>query len=89
MEKLFDLGNVVITPSLNDFLDRMEVMNLLQRHSTGDYGDSPKEDVQMNVEAIRTGEDRVFSSYTIKNQKIFVITEWDRSYTTLMFANEY
>jgi hypothetical protein len=43
----------------------------------------------MNNEAIETGEDRIFSCYHYYSKKIYVITEWDRSYTTIMFAEEY
>jgi hypothetical protein len=46
------------------------------------------EDQQANREAIATG-DRIFSRYTIEQVKVFIVTEADRSITTIMLANEY
>lgn len=42
----------------------------------------------MNDAAVRNGE-RLLSSYQAAGQKVFIITEWDRSVTTILFADEY
>ena len=42
----------------------------------------------MNDAAVRKGE-RLLSAYKIGGKKVFIITEWDRSVTTILFADEY
>ncbi|AIY43389.1 hypothetical protein LT85_4231 [Collimonas arenae] len=42
----------------------------------------------MNETAVRAGE-RILSAYVVADEKIYVITEWDRRYTTVMLASEY
>jgi len=67
----------------------------LKRHQSGDWGDLCDEDKKANEEAIsHEGEpekqQRVFSAYkTSAGEKIWVITEWDRSVTTLLLPEEY
>ena len=76
------------------------VEELLLRHATGDWGDLEEGDVKANAEAVRSGE-RILSAYHLRltgdersggvkqGPKVYIITEWDRSYTTLMLAEEY
>lgn len=86
----FELGEVVITRGLAESGINHDVLReLVIRHSKGDWGDLSEEDKELNDEAVETGEDRIFSSYMIDGKKIYVITEWDRSVTTIMFADEY
>ena len=64
---------------------------LLRRHVSGDDGDLCHEDKDSNVEALEHGN-RIFSSYnldTISAAKVWIITEWDRSVTTLLLPEEY
>lgn len=63
-------------------------LSLVARHVTGDFGDVCAEDAEMNREAIRRG-DRIRSLYTIGEQQVCVITEADRSLTTLLLPSEY
>lgn len=53
-------------------------------------GDTCNVDAKMNNDAIRNG-DRILAVYTQKNTDvtIWIITEWDRSVTTILFPNEY
>jgi hypothetical protein len=61
----------------------------LLRHLHGDWGDLPPEDLQENERALQVGS-RLFSAYrTRTNEKVWVITEWDRSVTTLLLPEEY
>jgi hypothetical protein len=88
---LFRLGEVVATPGANDALEthNIQPLTLLQRHVTGDWGDVCEEDAQSNTDAVTYG-DRILSSYTIAPKvRIWVITEWDRSVTTLLLPSEY
>jgi hypothetical protein len=61
----------------------------LLRHSTGDYGDIDVEDKHLNDRAIKNGE-RILSAYTLNTgMKVWAITEWNRSSTTLLLPSEY
>ena len=85
------LGTVVATPgALEAFKTANEIpLQLLIRHSRGDWGDVCEEDRAANDEAVREGY-RVLSSYKLSNgEKIWIITEWDRSVTTLLLPSEY
>jgi hypothetical protein len=91
-EPLFELGEVLLT---NGAMDTLKALNidpaiLLVRHVTGDYGDLCQEDLQANKKAVKNG-DRIFSSYLLPpdNTKLWIITEWDRSVTTLLLPDEY
>ena len=90
MNRLFNLGTVVATPAALAFLGKHSLtpMQLLQRHVTGDFGDLCDEDRQLNHDAIKNGE-RVFSAYEIGGDKLYLITEADRSSTCCLLANEY
>ena len=90
MKRLFNLGTVVGTPASLAFLEKhnMTPMQLLQRHVTGDFGDLCEEDCQLNHEAINNGE-RILSAYEIGGDKLYLITEADRSSTCCLMANEY
>lgn len=59
------------------------------RHARGDWGDVCETDVKLNDEALERGE-RVLSSYELSDgTEIWIITEWDRSATTLLLPREY
>lgn len=88
---LFSLGQVVATPGALAALEEagQEPMEFLRRHITGDWGDLVDEDKEANDRALRD-DARIFSAYhTVKNTKIWVITEWDRSVTTFLLPSEY
>lgn len=89
MKGLFELGQVVATPQALSTLGTIKLHNLITRHATGDFGDLCEEDIETNKRAIKSGEDRVLSAYIINEDKFYVITEWDRSVTTVLFADEY
>ena len=88
---LFALGNVVATPGALDLLDRAatNAAELLQRHQSGDWGNVPPDDAEENLHAIQYGG-RLLSSYKLNgNEKLWIITEADRSVTTLLLPQEY
>lgn len=65
------------------------VIECARRHREGDWGDVSDADAERNVQALVDG-DRVLSAYKSEEyEKIWIITEADRSYTTIMFASEY
>ena len=89
--QLFSLGQMVATHQAIEFLaqDGMTPLDLIKRHVSGDYGQLCPDDAQMNEQAIENG-DRILSVYhTSKGEKLYVITEWDRSATTVLMASEY
>ena len=91
INSLFHLGNVVATPQSICVLSEsgMSVQSLLQRHASGDWGDLCTEDMQANNDALQYG-DRLLSSYVLSEScKVWVITEWDRSVTTVLLPSEY
>nr|AKN36317.1 Plasmid related protein [Vibrio tasmaniensis] len=87
----FSLGKVVYTQGVEQLLDNNVGANLsiyLQRHQSGDWGETCIEDKITNDEATKTGE-RVISNYTICDQSVWIITERDRSVTTILLPCEY
>jgi len=88
---LFKLGQIVGTPGSLQAIEKAEQtpLELIFRHVTGDWGEMPEEDVRENERSVTRGF-RIFSSYTLNNgAKIWVITEHDRSVTTLLKPEEY
>lgn len=85
----FELGQVLITPGAHDDLDLKDVASCLVRHAGGDFGDVCEEDKAYNEEAVETGG-RILSAYHDSNGiKFWIITEWDRSATTILLPSEY
>ena len=88
---LFSVGQVVATPGALDLLDRTSTnaYDLLFRHQRGDWGDVPVEDAMANTEATLIGG-RILSSYQLNaTERLWIITEADRSYTTLLLPEDY
>jgi hypothetical protein len=63
-------------------------MSFINRHSKGDWGDVGTEDAKANQDALAY-DGRIFSVYHVGTQKLYLVTEWDRSYTTLMCSQDY
>ena len=61
---------------------------LLSRHASGDWGDIPAEDAAENRLSLEQGF-RVMSSYGVGGKRVWIITEADRSSTTLLLPSEY
>jgi hypothetical protein len=84
------LGRVVATPGALKLLMGAggHPFNLLARHATGDWGELCAFDRRQNEIALRDGE-RVFSSYYVPVGRVWIITEADRSVTTVLIPEEY
>ena len=97
MDPKFSLGRTVTTPGALQALQDagQSPDHFLDQHVSGSWGDLDAEDRKANEEAIAhegdpDKQDRVFSTYrTAKNVKINIITEWDRSVTTILLPDEY
>ena len=90
-KRLFELGRLVATPGALAALKRAptDTVELLTRHMLGDWGELEEEDVQANQQALKDGL-RLLSIYRLRTGvKIWVITEADRSSTTLLLPEEY
>lgn len=85
----FSLGQVVATRGVAEALNSLEIAYLLSRHASGDWGGLDDEDKELNDFSLSTGEGRLFSSFLTCHGKVLVITEHDRSYTTVLFPHEY
>jgi len=90
-QPLFRLGTVLITPGAILALveANQSALDLLDRHAYGDWGELTGEDWQANEQALKEGS-RLFSAYTLTTgERIWVISEWDRSATTVLLPREY
>ena len=85
----FALGQTVITANAKAVLPELDVVLALQRHHSGDWGDVDDHDRQVNEDALRSG-DRLVSIYkSVRDQKFYIITERDRSVTTVLLPEDY
>lgn len=87
----FAFGQLLITPGAIDACAEAgeRADTFFFRHLTKDWGDLCEEDKEANEEALRI-EARIFSAYQLATGvKLYCITEWDRSVTTLLCASEY
>ena len=95
---LFRLGQILATPGALATLERLGVDPLslvLGRHVLGDYGDLCEEDKELNRHSLTNGM-RIFSSYKLTKpgddtttETVWVITESDRTSTTILMPSEY
>jgi hypothetical protein len=86
---LFELGRLLITPAAQSTLDNQDVIKALERHLSGDWGDCCSEDWEANKQAL-TEDERLFSVYHDRNTvKFWIITEADRTATTILLPEDY
>lgn len=91
-KRQFPLGQVVATPGALDALEATDQspIEFIQRHVVLDPGELNEEDQQANADAVANSE-RIFSSFRLSDgeTKVWIITEADRSSTTLLPPDEY
>lgn len=86
---LFPLGDRVITPNALEQLNPIDVALCIERHANGDWGELCDEDRKENERSLREGG-RLFSLYRDRNNvKFYVITECNRSATTVLLPEDY
>ena len=93
---MFPLGRVVMTANLQAKLQEgnpagweAELLGLISRHASGDWGDLDEDDKRQNELALGRGF-RIFSAYQTGTEvKIWIITEADRSVTTALLPEDY
>lgn len=90
----FKMGRLVMTRGVNDQVADNKafakfVTESLPRHAKGDWGDLTDEDKTENELSLKAGY-RLLSAYEVEDlPKIWIITEADRSVTTILFPDEY
>lgn len=92
----FQLGRISATQGAVDLMARLDpdgdhsryAATLLARHHSGDWGDLDDEDKATNERALHS-DLRLMSSYGEGDNRLWVITEWDRSRTTILRPDEY
>ncbi len=85
----FPLGQMVATPNALSRLTHEDVLKALARHADGDWGDVCPEDQQENELSLREGF-RILSVYfSTAGEKFWIITEADRSSTTVLMPEDY
>lgn len=85
----FSLGQLVATPGALDALGEESFWPYIKRHAFGDWGDVSAEDKKENELSLKHGF-RILSAYTLPaGDRIWIITEADRSATTILLPEEY
>lgn len=88
-DQLFPFGQLVITRVAKDELDPESVLAAIKRHAKGDWGDLDQEDKDANDEVLLDGS-RLLSAYQDRQgTKFWIITEADRSATTVLLPSDY
>lgn len=85
----FAPGSIVATPAALAIITPQQLLEALERHLTGDWGDVTAEDAQANEDAVAHGY-RVFSVYQLADDnRLWIITEADRSSTSALLPSDY
>lgn len=90
---MFSLGQTVMTSGIAHECKKSpafsaKILDCLGRYTKGDWGDLCEDDKKLNDDAVKTGDDRILAAYIV-GKKVYIITEYDRSVTTVLFADEY
>ena len=88
MSTLFNLGEIYATQGALDAHTAETLAECIKKHACGKWGDLCEEDKQANEDALKRGA-RILSRYNLDGGAVYVITEWDRSVTTVLLACEY
>jgi hypothetical protein len=86
----FPLGRILATPGALEAIRAVggDLLHLLSRHASGDWGDLDAHDRRENGRALKNGR-RLLSAYPVGEGRVWVITEADRSVTTILLPEEY
>lgn len=91
----FETGQVVVTAGVAAEMEHNPgfikfILESFKRYEVCDWGNTCPDDAKMNDEAVKNGADRILAVFEDeKYGKIWIITEWDRSVTTILFPSEY
>jgi hypothetical protein len=94
-KKSFELGQVLITQGIKEILDKNPILQItldihLESYLACNWGITNKDDRALNDKAVISNNDRIMAVYILDDDiKIWIITEWDRSVTTVLLPEEY
>lgn len=87
--RLFDHGTILATPGALELAEKgINLLSYLVRHLSGDWGDICEEDRAENGSSLER-DLRIFSAYITSSGRLWIITEADRSATTMLTPDEY
>ena len=93
----FELGQLVATSGVADLMGENKAFSdfarrSLRRFISADWGEMCESDKRQNEDALKHHDNRIFAAYENAEHaawKLWIITEWDHSATTLLFPSEY
>ncbi len=86
---VFRLGKILATPNALSKLSQDDILRGIQRHQSGDWGDVDADDREANNRALREGTRLLSVYHTASGLKFWIITEADRSATTVLLPEDY
>ena len=97
MTATFSMGQLILTKGIADQIEESKdftvfVKKSLRRYITCDWGELDEDDKKLNDAALKNNDDRILAAYIPPEHpewKIWIITEWDHSATTILFPREY
>ncbi|WP_233143675.1 hypothetical protein [Aggregatibacter actinomycetemcomitans] len=84
----FTLGKITVTAAISEILNAAQIYHLIRQQLCYDWGNTCQSDWLLNDNAVKH-QGRVVSLHAVDDEDVFIITEADRSVTTIMFAYEY
>ncbi len=85
----FRLGRIVATPNALSKLTQEEIVTAIRRHQAGDWGDLDDHDQQENELSLKKGFRLLSAYHNAAGTKFWIITESDRSVTTVLLPEDY
>lgn len=83
----YDLGQIITTATARSILTPEEILDGLNRHAIGDWGNICADDAAINEDALATGG-LLFSVYGVGQRRFWIIAEADRSVTTILMPSD-
>ena len=80
---------IYMTKGVSNKIDSRSIVEALVRYMQGDWGDTSQADWQANDYAAENGERILAAYHDLSGEKFWIITEWDRSATTILLPSEY
>jgi hypothetical protein len=85
----FPLGPIIPSPGVTQKIPESEVLLAIQRHALQDWGDVCAEERHANDEALEESNRLLSVYHSSEGEEFWVITEWNRSATTVLLPEEY
>jgi len=85
----FLLGRIVATSNALCRIAQEDILLGIQRHQVGDWGELGNEDIEENERSLHDGGRLVSAYYSVAGVKFYIITEADRSVTTVLLPEDY